>query len=68
MPGDTGISAEGRVVKTIGKGRFWLELDNGHRLVAFAVRRTRTNVAEVQPGDRLRVRVSSAELSRGRIE
>lgn len=67
MSGDGGIEAEGRVVNVIGNGRFWIELENGHRLVAHATRQTRTNLGQVVEGSPLRVTVSPADLSKGRI-
>ena len=67
MSGDCGIEAEGRVINVIGNGRFWIELENGHRLVAHATRQTRTNLDQVVEGSPLRVTVSPADLSKGRI-
>ena len=67
MSGDGGIEAEGRVVNVIGNGRFWIELENGHRLLAHPTRRTRTELSEVRVGDCLRVQVSPFDLSKGRL-
>ncbi|MBL67476.1 MAG: translation initiation factor IF-1 [Verrucomicrobiales bacterium] len=72
MPGATDgadtIAAEGVVTEIVGRGRFWLELENGHRLMAHPTRRTRTELESVKLGDRLRVRVSPFDLSKGRLE
>ena len=71
MPGaeDGGyvIEAEGVVTEAVGNGRFWLELENGHRLLAHPTRRTRTEPGEVRVGDHLRVQVSPFDLSKGRL-
>lgn len=67
MSGENSIETEGHVVKAIGNGRFWLELENGHRLVAHATKRTRKDLGKVYEDDRLRVSVSPFDLSKGRI-
>ncbi len=71
MPGaeDGGyvIEAEGVVTGIVGNGRFWLELENGHRLLAHPTRRTRTELGGVKMGDHLRVHVSPFDLSKGRL-
>lgn len=65
--GAEAIEAEGVVTGIVGHGRFWLELENGHRLLAHPARRTRTELGQVKLGDRLRVRVSPFDLSKGRL-
>ena len=65
--GEYVIEAEGVVTEAVGNNRFWLELENGHRLVAHATRQTRTNLGQVVEGSPLRVTVSPADLSKGRI-
>ena len=65
--GAEAIEAEGIVIGVVGNGRFWLELENGHRLLAHPARRTETDLGSVKLGDRLRVRVSPFDLSKGRL-
>jgi len=54
-------------VKAIGNGRFWLELENGHRLVAHVTKRTQKDLGKVSENDSLQVEVSPFDLSKGRI-
>jgi translation initiation factor IF-1 len=65
--GEYVIEAEGVVTEAVGNDRFWLELENGHRLLAHPTRRTRTELGEVRVGDCLRVQVSPFDLSKGRL-
>ena len=67
MSGENSIEAEGRIVKAIGNGRFWLELENGHRLVAHVTKRTQKDLGKVSENDSLQVEVSPFDLSKGRI-
>ncbi|MSU40645.1 MAG: translation initiation factor IF-1 [Pedosphaera sp.] len=66
MPGEEAIEAEGVVVKNLGGGRCWLELANGHRLLAHATRKTKQPLTATE-GGRLRVQVSPFDMSKGRI-
>jgi translation initiation factor IF-1 len=68
MPGEEGIALEGTVVETLPKALFRVELPNGHRLLAHASGRGRMNFARLAAGDRVTVKVSPCDLSKGRIE
>ena len=58
------IQVEGRVVEALPKRRFWVELANGHRLLAHVSSR----VAQALPADdTVTVEVSPYDLSKGRI-
>ena len=58
------IQVEGRVVETLPKRLFWVELANGHRLLAHVSSR----VAQAfSAGDTVTVEVSPYDLSKGSI-
>src|ERR1700694_4452303 len=46
---------------------FEVELENGHKLIAYAAGRMRRYFIRITPGDRIRVELSPYDLSRGRI-
>lgn len=46
---------------------FEVELDNGHKLIAYAAGRMRRYFIRITPGDRIRVELSPYDLTRGRI-
>jgi translation initiation factor IF-1 len=58
------IQVEGRVVEALPKRLFWVELANGHRLLAHVSRRVARAFAA---GDVVRVDVSPYDLSKGCI-
>jgi translation initiation factor IF-1 len=58
------IQVEGRVVEALPKRLFWVELANGHRLLAHVSRRV---ARAFSAGDVVRVDVSPYDLSKGCI-
>jgi translation initiation factor IF-1 len=58
------IQVEGRVVEALPKRLFWVELANGHRLLAHVSRRV---ARAFLAGDVVRVDVSPYDLSKGCI-
>jgi translation initiation factor IF-1 len=67
MAGEDGFRIEGAVIETLGAGRFRVELANGHRLLGFCARTMRAASARLRPGDRVILKVSPCDLSKGRI-
>jgi len=61
------IQLEGRIVEKLSRSVFRVELDNGHRLVAFASRQNRVWAAQLKLGDRVKIEVSPSDFSSGRI-
>jgi translation initiation factor IF-1 len=64
MAREDAIQVEGRVVEALPKSLFWVELANGHRLLAHVSGRA---AQAISPGDVVRVEVSPYDLSKGRI-
>jgi translation initiation factor IF-1 len=58
---------EGRVMEALPNGTFRVELANGHRLLAFATRRTQQEFSGVKPGDKVRLQLTPFDLSTGRL-
>ena len=55
------------VTEALPNAMFAVELENGHKLVAYAAGRMRRYFIRITPGDRIRVELSPYDLARGRI-
>jgi translation initiation factor IF-1 len=64
MAREDGIQVEGRIVEALSKRLFWVELANGHRLLAHVSSRM---AQAYSAGDTVTVEVSPYDLSKGRI-
>jgi translation initiation factor IF-1 len=67
VPGEEAIALEGTVVETLPNSLFRVELPNGHRLLAHTSGRMRMNFIRLSVGDRVTVKVSPYDLSKGCI-
>ena len=67
MAGKDAIQVEGRVVEALPKTLFWVELANGHRLLAHVSGKSRRMAQGLSAGDVVRVLVSPCDLSKGCI-
>ena len=61
------IEAEGTIVEALPSTMFRVELDNGHRILAYLGGKMRKNYIRVLLGDRVRIELSPYDLTRGRI-
>jgi translation initiation factor IF-1 len=55
------------VAQALPNAMFEVQLENEHRLIAYAAGRMRRYFIRITPGDRIRVELSPYDLSRGRI-
>jgi translation initiation factor IF-1 len=67
VPGEEAIALEGTVVETLPNALFRVELPNGHRLLAHTSGRMRMNFVRLAVGDRVTVKCSPYDLSKGCI-
>lgn len=67
MAEDEAIEVEGEVIKTLPNAKFYVELDNGHEVLAHISGKMRMHYIEILPGDRVNVELSPYDLTRGRI-
>jgi translation initiation factor IF-1 len=67
VPGEEAIALEGTVVETLPNALFRVELPNGHRLLAHTSGRMRMNFIRLAVGDRVTVKCSPYDLSKGCI-
>ena len=61
------IEVEGKVVEALPNTQFTVELDNGHRVLAYLSGKMRRYYIRILLGDRVRVEMTPYDLERGRI-
>ena len=61
------IEVEGTVTEVLPNANFRVELENGHNILAYLSGKMRKFYIRVLEGDRVKVEMSSYDLSRGRI-
>ena len=67
MPKEEPIQVEATVVEALPNARFRVELENGHRVLAYVSGKMQMNFIRILPGDRVRVELSPYDLEKGRI-
>ena len=61
------IEVEGTVVEALPNTQFTVELDNGHKILAYLSGKMRKFYIRIALGDRVKVEMSVYDPSRGRI-
>ena len=61
------IHFEGTILEVLPDNRFSVELDNGHRVLAYVSGRMKQAHIRVLAGDRITVEMTPYDLSKGRI-
>jgi translation initiation factor IF-1 len=64
---DEKIEVEGEVIEALRSRMFRVRLDNGHEALGYMGGRMKRYRIRVFPGDRVRIELSSYDLTRGRI-
>jgi translation initiation factor IF-1 len=64
---DDKIEVEGTVVEALPNTQFSVELDNGHRILAYLSGKMRKYYIRILLGDRVKVEMSMYDPNRGRI-
>lgn len=67
MAKDDTIEVEGIVLDKIPGGKFKVELENKHIVIAHVSGKIRMNYIRILPGDRVTVELSTYDLKHGRI-
>ena len=67
MLGKDAFIVEGVVIEARPNRTFWVELANGHRLLAFVAGRAKERLAGLAPGDKVTLQLTPYDLSVGRI-
>lgn len=61
------IETEGVVMEALPNAMFWVQLDNGHKVLAHVSGKMRMHFIRILPGDRVKLELSPYDLTRGRI-
>lgn len=61
------IEMQGVVQEILPDSRYRVELENGHRLIAYSAGRMKKNFIRILAGDRVTLELSAYDLSKGRI-
>ncbi len=64
---DDKLEMEGTVVEALPNTQFMVELENGHRVLAYLSGKMRRYYIRILLGDRVRVELTPYDLTRGRI-
>jgi translation initiation factor IF-1 len=64
---DDKIELEGTVVEALPNTQFMVQLENGHRVLAYLSGKMRKYYIRILLGDRVRVELTPYDLTRGRI-
>ncbi|MFO8052598.1 MAG: translation initiation factor IF-1 [Candidatus Omnitrophota bacterium] len=67
MAKEESIETEGTVVEVLGNAMFRVELDNGHKILAYPRGKMRKYFIRIIAGDKVTVELSPYDLDRGRI-
>lgn len=67
MAKEEGIKVSGKVTETLPNAMFRVELENGHKVLAYACGKMRRYFIRIMPGDTVALELSPYDLSRGRI-
>ncbi len=61
------IEVEGRVIEALPSTQFMVELDNGHKVLAYLSGKMRKYYIRILLGDRVRLELTPYDPTRGRI-
>ncbi len=61
------IELEGKVIDVLPQTKFKVELDNGHVILGHVSGKIRKNNIRILAGDRVKIEMSTYDLTRGRI-
>ena len=65
--GKDAIEVEGTVKLILPNATFWVELENGHEVLAYLSGKMRKFYIRVLEGDRVKLEMSPYDLTKGRI-
>jgi len=67
MPKQDVIEVEAKVMEPLPNAMFRVELENGHKVLAYLSGKMKMNLIKILPGDQVTVQLSPYDLTRGRI-
>ena len=67
MPKEEPIRVEATVKESLPNAMFWVELQNGHKVLAHVSGKMRMHFIKILPGDKVTIEMSPYDLDKGRI-
>jgi len=67
MPKEEAIEVEGTVIEPLPNATFRVELENGHKVLAYVSGKMRMHFIRILPGDKVTVELTPYDLSKARI-
>ena len=67
MAKQASIEQDGTIVEALSNAMFKAELENGHMIICHISGKMRMNYIKILPGDKVRIEMSSYDLTKGRI-
>ncbi|MCK5832263.1 translation initiation factor IF-1 [bacterium] len=67
MAKDTSLQIEGVVLEALPNTTFLVELENGHKILAYLSGKMRKFYIRILPGDRVTIELSPYDIEKGRI-
>ena len=67
MAKDDVIEVEGKVIEKLPNAKFYVELENGHKVLAHISGKLRMNFIRIIPGDKVLLHMSPYDLTKARI-
>lgn len=67
MAKQASIEQDGTIVEALSNAMFRVQLENGHIIVAHISGKMRMHYIKILPGDKVRVKISPYDLTKGRI-
>lgn len=67
MPKEEPIRVEATVKESLPNAMFWVELKNGHKVLAHVSGKMRMHFIKILPGDKVTIEMSPYDLDKGRI-
>ncbi|MEO1783828.1 translation initiation factor IF-1 [Thermodesulfobium sp. 4217-1] len=67
MAKEEAIEVEGIILEALPNAMFRVELETGHRVLAYVSGKMRMNFIKIVSGDRVKIELSPYDLTRGRI-
>ncbi len=67
MRKEEAIKVSGKITETLPNAMFRVELENGHKVLAYPCGKMRKHFIRISPGDTVTIELSPYDLSKGRI-
>lgn len=61
------IVTDGKIIEALPNAQFWVELENGHKVLAHISGKMRMYYIKILPGDKVKLEISPYDLEKGRI-